>query len=149
MKTTKQKGVAAVEFVLILPLLLLLVVSLSELSVMFYRLNAVTKAVDTAARYLSDVSVNKANTSDNLTIAKNLVVYGEPKPTAGVAIEPGLTTSNITISNPDSDHVKVTVSYDANLILIGALNRLMIYSGSSAATQLMTLQASSVMRFAQ
>ena len=59
MSIIKQKGSSTVEFAMLVPLLLLLVVMVSEFGIMFYRLNAVTKSVQDAARYLSDVSVNK------------------------------------------------------------------------------------------
>jgi hypothetical protein len=110
-------------------------------------LNALTKSVDIAARYLSDKSDNKTNTATDLTNAKNLAVYGAI--IAGTAIVPNLTPANIVVTNPDAQHVQVAVTYDASLILGGTLNAFMSFIGGSAATDFMTLHATSVMRFAQ
>ena len=150
MRIVKQKGASTVEFALLLPILLLLVVAISEYGVMFYRLNAVTKSVDTAARYLSDVSVNYTNTGTDISKAKNLAVYGTT--IVGTAIDPGLAVANIVITNPDAQHVKVVATYNANLILLNTLKNLkeLFKKGSgSTTTSSMTLNASSVMRFAQ
>jgi Flp pilus assembly protein TadG len=150
MKTLNQKGFSTVEFALVIPLLLLLIVMGSEFGIMFYRLNALTKSVDIAARFLSVVD----NTST--ATAKNLAVYGNPTGT-GPAIVPGLTVANIVISNPNTQHVQVAVTYDAQLILGGTLDALMNYGkkilpapvGGNGVTDFMTLKAASVMRYTQ
>ena len=154
MKRVKQKGSSTVEFALLLPVLLLLIVAISEYGVMFYRLNAVTKSVDTAARYLSDVSVNYKNTATDESTAKNLAVYGTT--IVGKAIDPSLAVTDIVITNiSDSNgikHVKVVATYNANLILLNTLKNLkeLFKKGSgSTTTSSMTLNASSVMRFAK
>jgi hypothetical protein len=150
MKTHKQKGSSTVEFALVIPLLLLLIAMGSEFGIMFYRLNALTKSVDIAARYLSDIEHTSTAT------AKNLAVYGNPAGT-GSAIVPGLTSANIVISNPDTQHIEVAVTYDAQLILGGTLDALMNYGkkilpapvGGNGVTDFMTLKAASVMRYTQ
>ena len=142
MKMHKQKGSSTVEFALVIPLLLLLIVMGSEFGIMFYRLNALTKSVDIAARYLSDP------THTSTATAQKLAVYGNPAGT-GPAIVPGLTSANIVISNPNTQHVQVAVTYDAQLILGGTLNALMKYVGGNAATNFMKLKATSVMRYTQ
>ena len=149
MKTHKQKGSSTVEFALVIPLLLLLIVMGSEFGIMFYRLNALTKSVDIATRYLSDIEHSSTAT------AKNLAVYGNPTGT-GPAIVPGLTVANIVISNPNAQHVEVAVTYDAQLILGGTLDALMNYgkkimpgSVGGNGINFMTLKAASVMRYTQ
>jgi Flp pilus assembly protein TadG len=132
---------------MLLPLLLLLVFTVSEFGVMFYRFNALTKSVDIAARYLSDKSDNKTNTATDLTNAKNLAVYGAI--TIETAIVPNLTPANIVVTHPDSQHVQVAVTYDAHLILGGTLNAFMKLIGGSIDNDFMTLYATSVMRFAR
>lgn len=152
MSIIKQKGTSTVEFAVMLPLLLLLIAMVSEFGIMFYRLNAVTKSVEIAARYLSDVSFNKNYTGTDATNAKNLAVYGNTVGT-GPAIVPGLTPANI-VPTDLGDHVRVVATYNSTLILGNGLNALMQFlttggPGGNAATNFMTLQASSVMRFAQ
>lgn len=148
MRVIKQKGSSTVEFAMMLPLLLLLVVMVSEFGTMFYQLNALNKSVQIAARYLSDVSMNKKNTITQMTDAQNLAVYGNSAGT-GTTVLVNLTTANFVITNPDSDHVQVVATYDAYLILGHSLNALMQMIGGSTAIDIMTLNASSVMRFAQ
>lgn len=149
MNKHRQQGSSIVEFAIMLPLLILLVVMVSEFGIMFYRLNAVTKSVQIAARYLSDVSVNYSNTSTDKTNAKNLAVYGNVAGT-GTPVVPNLSVADVAISNAGAQHVRVAASYNANLALGNTLNTLMgLALGGSAPTNSMTLQASSVMRFAQ
>ncbi|MGZ5051780.1 MAG: TadE/TadG family type IV pilus assembly protein [Methylobacter sp.] len=149
MNMKKQQGSSTVEFAIMLPLLILLVVMVAEFGIMFYRLNAVNKSVQIAARYLSDVSVNYSNNSADKANAKNLAVYGNVAGT-GSPIVPNLSLADIAISNVGAQHVRVVASYNANLVLGNALSTLMgLASGGSAPTSAMALQASSVMRFAQ
>lgn len=148
MRVIKQKGSSTVEFAMMLPLLLLLVVMVSEFGMMFYQLNALNKSVQSAARYLSDVSDNNTNTSTDVTNAKNLAVYGNSAGT-GTPVVSGFAIANVVVSYPDSQHVQVVATCDAHLILGNSLNAFMQMIGGSAATDFMTLNASSVMRFAQ
>ncbi len=148
MTVSKQKGSSTVEFAMMLPLLLLLVVMVSEFGTLFYQLNALNKSVQIAARYLSDVSVNKANTPAQKTNAQNLAVYGNSAGT-GTPVMSGFVIANVVISNPDIDHVRVVATYNAYLILGNSLNAFMQMIGGSAATSFMTLTAGSVMRFSQ
>lgn len=80
----KQIGVAIIEFALTLPLLLILTFITTEFSRALYQYNIIVKSVRDAARYLSiqDPTI-KTNNPGKITIAKNLVVYGLPNPTAG------------------------------------------------------------------
>jgi Flp pilus assembly protein TadG len=150
MSQIKQKGTSTVEFAIMLPLLLLLIVMVAEFGIQFYRLNAVTKSVQIAARYLSDVSVNKSNTATDKTNAQNLAVYGNTAGT-GTPVVPGLAPNNILITpNPIAGHVRVeVVNYNSSLILGNTLNALTQMATGGSAPSIMALQASSVMRYAQ
>ncbi|MDP2099478.1 MAG: TadE/TadG family type IV pilus assembly protein [Methylobacter sp.] len=149
MNIIKQKGTSTVEFAMLLPLLLLLVVMVSEFGVIFYRLNAVSKAVQVATRYLSDVAVSNANTALDKTNAQNLAVYGNTVGT-GTPVVPGLTAANIVITNPIAQHVQVeVVGYDSNFMLGNSLNALVGMVTGGSIPSVMTLRASSIMRFAQ
>ncbi len=73
MKTqSTQKGVALVEFALVLPLLLLLTFLATEFGRAMYEYNALTKVARDAVRYLS---VQMPGTK--ITEARNLMVYGK------------------------------------------------------------------------
>jgi len=67
----RERGVALVEFALVLPLLLVLSLVTVELGRGLYQYNLITKSVRDASRYLS---MHTPNT--RLTEARNLVVHG-------------------------------------------------------------------------
>jgi len=85
----RQQGTAMVEFALILPMLLILIFTVTELGRAFYQYNVLTKSVREAARYLSvraaGVDVDKA---------KNILVYGKPGGGSSPVV-PGLSLSNV------------------------------------------------------
>lgn len=84
-----HKGVALVEFALILPLLLMLTFVTTEFGRAVYQYNTLTKSVRDAVRYLS---VQAPGTK--LTEARNLVVYGNTSGT-GSPLVVGLALSNV------------------------------------------------------
>ena len=81
-----QRGVAIVEFALVLPMLILLMYIVIELGRALMEYNTVAKSVRDAGRYLS---IQLPNTK--LTEAKNLVVYGNTAGT-GSPLVTGLST---------------------------------------------------------
>lgn len=144
MNIIKQKGTSTVEFAMLVPLLLLLIVMVSEFGVMFYRLNAVSKSVQVATRYLSDVSVNP-NLALTNTQVKNLICFGTAGGT-GTEIVPEC-NDKLELTPPPSavsGHITVSARYPANWILPNAVVGLLGLSDDP-----MALRASSVMRFAQ
>ncbi|MEY3788861.1 MAG: hypothetical protein RLZ75_3069 [Pseudomonadota bacterium] len=146
MNIIKQKGSATVEFAMMVPILLILVFMVSALGITFYRLNAVTKSVQVASRYLSDVSPNQTITTSFPIDIKKLICYGNIGGT-GVAILPDCNTKLTVKLTVTSTHITVSATYNSSLILGGILDGLMGLIGGSTATQFMTLRASSVMRF--
>ncbi|SFB33326.1 TadE-like protein [Collimonas sp. OK607] len=108
---TRQKGTAAVEFALVLPLLLFLTFITTEFGRAMYQYNTITKSVRDAVRYLS-VQTPGTHTAE----AKNLVVYGNTAGT-GTPLTLGLTLGKVLTptwqtagSNPLINTVTVTVS---------------------------------------
>lgn len=85
----RQRGVAIVEFALVLPMLLLLSAITTEFGRAMYQYNTLTKTVRDGARYLS---MRAPNTS--ITETRNLIVYGNTAGT-GTPLAPGLTTANV------------------------------------------------------
>lgn len=85
----RQQGTAMVEFALVLPMLLILIFTVTELGRAFYQYNVLAKSVREAARYLSvrspGVDVDKA---------KNILVYGKPGGGSSPVV-PGLSLSNV------------------------------------------------------
>lgn len=91
-KTTRQKGVAAIEFAILLPLLLLIVFGITEFGRALYQYNTLVKATRDAARYV--MMQNPGGTAD--PAAKCLAVYGNTSCT-GTPLAPGLTVNAVTI----------------------------------------------------
>lgn len=72
MRRKSQRGVAIIEFALVLPLLLILTFITAEFGRAMYQYNALTKSVRDATRYLA-VQFQSDTHADE---ARNLVVYG-------------------------------------------------------------------------
>jgi Flp pilus assembly protein TadG len=87
--TRRQRGVAIVEFALVLPLLLVMTFITTEFGRAVYQYNTLAKSVRDAARYLSIQTPNS-----HITEARNLVVYGNTAGT-GDPLVLGLTTSHV------------------------------------------------------
>lgn len=84
-----HRGVALVEFVLMLPMLLLLTVITTEFGRALYQYNTLAKSVRDASRYLS-----MQTPGTQITQARNLVVHGNLSGTGPVLVS-GLTTSHV------------------------------------------------------
>jgi len=93
-----QKGVALVEFALILPLLLILTFITTEYARAMYEYNSLAKSVRNAARYLSTKGYGPTGClttklAYHIT-ATNIAVYGNPA-ASGQPLARGLSPSNI------------------------------------------------------
>jgi Flp pilus assembly protein TadG len=89
----RQKGVAIVEFALVLPFLLLLTFITTEYGRAIWQYNTVTKSVRDAARYLST-----QQPGTHITQARNLAVYGNLAGT-GTPLALGLTLANVPVDS--------------------------------------------------
>jgi Flp pilus assembly protein TadG len=110
-----ERGLAAVEFAIILPVVLFIMLATAELGRALYQSNALTKAVRDGARYLADEALNATTGVIELDATKqsqtkNLVIYGNT-PGAGAPVLPGLAPAQITITSPDPLHVRVSAAY--------------------------------------
>lgn len=89
----RQKGVAIVEFALILPLMLVMTFITTEFGRAIWQYNTLTKSVRDAARYLSTTEPESAA---HITKARNLMVYGNLDGT-GEPLALGLSLSNVPV----------------------------------------------------
>ena len=87
----REKGVALVEFALILPLLLLLSITAAEFGRAIWEYNTLTKSVRDAARYLS---IQTPGATAEIDRARNLMVFGNISGT-GRPLALGLTLANV------------------------------------------------------
>jgi Flp pilus assembly protein TadG len=111
MKRQRQHGTAVVEFALILPMVLMLMFTVTEFGRAMQRYDAAVKAVRDAARYMS---MQQANTHQQQ--ARNLIIYGTVDG-SGKALDPNLTASmvpdpvwQVTGSDPLINTVTVRIS---------------------------------------
>ncbi|MCY1269434.1 pilus assembly protein TadG [Pseudomonas jessenii] len=111
----RQQGLAMVEFTLVLPVLLLLLLAFGEFGRMLYQYNLLLQASRDADRFVASNAWDStlgavALSSTLLTQTKNVAVYGVPANT-GTAVVSGLTTGNVVVAAVGTDHVRVTISY--------------------------------------
>ena len=110
-----QQGVALVEFTLVLPVLLLMLLAFGEFGRMFYQYNLLLQASRDADRFVASQAWNSTLGAVSLsstlqTQTKNVAVYGVPANT-GTAVVSGLTTANVVVAAVGIDHVRVTITY--------------------------------------
>jgi hypothetical protein len=106
-----QRGVAIVEFALMLPTLLVLIFIVTELGRALMQYNTVAKSVRDASRYLS---IQLPGTK--MAEARNLVVYGNTSG-SGSPLVPGLSTSHVpdpTWQAAGADPVITTVTVEVS-----------------------------------
>ncbi|WP_223528512.1 TadE/TadG family type IV pilus assembly protein [Pseudomonas sp. BF-B-26] len=111
----RQQGLAMVEFTLVLPVLLLLLLAFGEFGRMLYQYNVLLQASRDADRFVASQAWNStlgqvALSNTLLTQTKNVAVYGVPANT-GTAVVSGLTTGNVVVAAVGTDHVRVTITY--------------------------------------
>lgn len=145
----KQQGASVLEFLIVIPVFLLFAFTAVEFGGVFVRANTLTKSVQSAARFLSDVHNNSSfPTAD--TIATNLVLYGSVTNT-GTTIMPGSFDAPVITHNFGSgaDHVRVSVVYHHTPVGGAALSNLLQFITGSTIDLSVDIPASSVMRYAQ
>jgi Flp pilus assembly protein TadG len=119
----RQRGIAAVEFAIALPVLLILLIATAELGRMLSQYDTLNKSVRDGARYLASNALQAGVmtvTAAEQTATRNLVVTGNVNGT-GTALLPGLTASNVTASGSTSGYVTVSASYTYQPILTASL----------------------------
>ncbi len=115
----RQQGMAIVEITLVLPLLLLLLLAVSEVGRILYQYNTLTQAQRDGARYLAMEAIKGSTgvieldyaTGENADLTRNLIVYGNTAGT-GVPLLEGLSTTDITLSVVNPTHIRVDVVYN-------------------------------------
>lgn len=105
------RGAALVEFVLVAPLLLLMMLGVAELGRALFEYNSLTKAVREGARYMAGNAPGTMNvlvvTQQLRTETENLIIYGFPTGGARPLVS-GLAPQNITIEQIGNDSVRVS-----------------------------------------
>jgi Flp pilus assembly protein TadG len=114
-KRLKQAGVAAIETVIVTPVLLLLLLGVSELGKAYMQQNTLNKSVRDAARQVSGFALLGTTgtvlvTADLVADARNLVVFGN---VAGVGNPqlPAFAVNHVTVSDAGDNLVLVRADY--------------------------------------
>ena len=124
----KQRGLAAIEFAIVVPIMLFLMLATAEFGRVFYHYNTLTKAVESGARYASKQLLSTSDLSnldaDFVQDIQNFVVYGNENG-AGPAAPPvldGLSVANTNVkisSDSINKTITVEVKYDYNFVVLG------------------------------
>jgi Flp pilus assembly protein TadG len=142
-----QRGLAMVEFTIVLPVLLLLLLGVTELGRALMRYNALTKALQDGARYAAahalggDTKVVNVDAQLQADV-RNVVVYGN-KAGTGRPVLHGLLPSQVLLVDAGGDQIRLEANYPYVPIFGSLLPD--FQTGSSIATAF-TMQASVSMR---
>jgi hypothetical protein len=146
-KRRKQSGMAMVEIVIVTPLLLLLVLGVSELGKAFVQQNTLNKSVRDAARQVAGLALLGTTgtvllTPDLIADARNLVVYGNVDGVGSPRL-PALSVGQVSVSGAGNDLVMVQANYAYIPIISPVLETFGMGTGPSLA---ITLRAAVTMR---
>ncbi len=136
-KCRKQAGIAAVEFTLLLPLMLLFIAAIGEFGNILIKYNTLSKAVQNGARIaVTDVygTANSDAIASDSDIS-NAVIYGSKSPVDGAL--PALEGITVTVKQ-EGNVVTVTATYPYQALMAALLDNII--------SQKVTLTSSSVMR---
>ncbi|MFV0449282.1 MAG: TadE family protein [Vibrio sp.] len=134
----KQSGLAAVEFLVTLPILLFIFTAVIEFGNAFIHYSTLNKSVQNAARYavvdIYGTAMSNAIADEN--DIKKMVMYGKKSFADGEIPKPildSLQLDNISVTK-DGDYVVISAAYDfesiLNLLPIDALDNLNIRSSA-------------------
>ena len=152
MKRRQQAGVAMIEMVAVTPLLLLLLLGISELGNAFLQYNTLNKSVREAVREVARTALfgttgTIALTPEMIAEGRNLVVYGNVNGSVNGTVQarlPGLSVSHVNVTPAGNNLVLVQVNYPYNPIMGPVLES--FGYGNDLSTSGITLTASVVMR---
>ncbi len=144
---SRSKGVAIVEFIIVMPICLILIMATAEFGRAFMQYNTLTKSVRDGIRYVAANALvgSTGVVSINGTVqaqAQNLVVYGNTAGT-GSAILPGLTTGAVTVAGAGGGNVSLSVTYPYGSIFVFVPG---FFYGGNTATNGYSMQAAITMR---
>jgi Flp pilus assembly protein TadG len=120
-----QRGIAIVETIVTLPVILFLVLLCAEITNAFVDHNTLNKATRNAVRYLAEHAIPGTTGVVDLqagTIAetRNLLVYGTASG-GGTPILPGLAAGSVQVTDTGNNVVRVSVTYTYSGILGNSL----------------------------
>jgi Flp pilus assembly protein TadG len=129
----RERGVAAVEFVITAPFLVFLLLAGVEVGRALVQYSMLSYGVRDSARYVAEHSINGTTgvvTLSPLTISQgqNLAVFGNIQGTGAPAL-PNYQTSHVQVVDAGGDNVRVTASYPYQPMLGASLPGFGVASG--------------------
>ncbi|GLT19524.1 hypothetical protein GCM10007938_33060 [Vibrio zhanjiangensis] len=114
-----QKGLAAVEMLIAVPVLMTILMAITEFGNAFIQYTTLNKMAQSGVRFATSGVTGTASYDQIADVdqIKNMVVYGHTG-TGGSSLVSGVTTSNVSV-NHSSGHVTVTINYDYTPIISG------------------------------
>ena len=122
----KQHGLAAVEFAIVVPVMLFLMMATAEFGRVFYHYNTLTKAVQTGARYASKPLLKTSELTDLDTAfiqrIQNFVVYGNENGNGSAVLDGLAASTNVAISSDVANKtITVEAQYNYNFVVLDDL----------------------------
>ena len=149
MKKKSENGAAAIEFVLVLPFLLLLLFGIIEFSILFYNKGMITNASREGARagIVFRPSVDRLTEDDIKLVVDNylktyLITFGDSGGALEVTAVPSDDNGDTIVPN-SGDSLTVRVVYDYDFLILPDLK----WYGGSKLTGIQQLTATTVMRY--
>jgi Flp pilus assembly protein TadG len=143
----RQRGAAMVEFTVMLPVFLLLILGVTEIGRLIIRYNALTKSVHDGARYAASLAL--LGTTQQVVISgqlqtevRNVVVYGNAAGGATPILQ-GLAPGQVTLTNSGPGQINVSATYPYQALLGPTL---LNFGLGSSTTMSFNMQASVTMR---
>jgi Flp pilus assembly protein TadG len=126
---TKQRGVAAIEFAIVVPLCLFLFLAVSEFGRAIWQYNTLTHAIRDAVRYAASNALQGQAQVVNvdaqlISEVGNVAAFGMPVGSA-IPLLPGLTPANFTVTNEGGGIISVTATYPYQPLLGAVLPQVM------------------------
>ena len=111
----RSRGLAAVEFVITIPVLLLVMLAVAELGRAFVQYDTLSYSIRNSARFVSENAIEGTtgvvNISETVaTQARNLAVFGNEGGTGDAAL-PGFTPGQVEVVNAGNNNVEVRAAY--------------------------------------
>lgn len=130
----RSRGLAAVEFVVTAPFVLLLLFAGAEFGRAFVQYATLSYSIRNSARFVSEHSINGTTgvvvlTPAMIAEAKNLAVFGNTAGTGNARL-PNYQTGQVAVINAGNDNIRVTATYPYQPMLGPAMPTFGFGSGS-------------------
>lgn len=144
----RQGGLAIVEFTIVLPLVLFIMLVVAEMGKAIMDYNTLTRTVRDAARFVSNEALAGSRSVVDLSAdptviirAQNLGAYGQI--TAGTPMLPGLTPAMFTVADEGGNDISVTAAYPYQPIFLPIIPDVLNNGGNGG---VFTMRAEVVMK---